>query len=214
MIRNLIWDFDGMLFNSYPHMIEAMRRALADFDVETTCEALFAPMKLSVGEACRVFLPQTARDADMNRRLNERYQFWEAPEYPPKAEPFPGVPALLRAVCADGRRNFVYSHRGVTLYQYLDEHALRDCFSGFVTEDMRFPHKPAPDAILYLLKTYGLDPDETMMLGDREIDVQSGRNAGVHSCLFDEFGNLPPSAAESRIHTHDELYDLLSIPRL
>lgn len=214
MIRNLIWDFDGMLFNTYPHMIEAMRLALADFGVQTTCEQLFAPMKLSVGEACSTFLPQTVQDENLRRRLHERYNFWELPENPPKAGPFPDVPALLRAICADGRQNFVYSHRGVTLYQYLDENGLRDCFSGFVTEDMQFPHKPAPDAILYLIRTYALDPAETMMLGDREIDVQSGRNAGVHSCLFDEFGDLPPSEAEYRVRTHDELYELLSIPRL
>lgn len=213
MIRNLIWDFDGMLFDSYPHMIEAMRRALADFGVETTCEALFGPMKQSVTVACRTFLPETAADSGLNRRLFDRYQFWEAPENPPEVRPFPGVPELLRAVCADGRKNLVYSHRGLTLYHYLDKYDLRGCFSGFVTEDMHFPHKPAPDAILYLIRTCGLDPAETMMLGDREIDVQSGHNAGILGCLFDEFGILPPSEADFRIRTHDELYALLNLPR-
>ena len=214
MIRSLIWDFDGMLFDSYPHMIEAMRRALADFGVTTDCGALFAPMKQSVSTACRTFLPETAVDGDLNRRLFERYQLYEAPENPPEVRPYPGVPELLRAVCADGRRNLVYSHRGETLYRYLDRYGLRDCFSGFVTEDMHFPHKPAPDAILCLIDSCGLDPAETMMLGDREIDVQSGHNAGVLGCLFDEFGMLPESVADFRIRRHDELYDLLGLPRL
>ena len=214
MIRNLIWDFDGMLFDTYPHMTEAMRRALADFGAQADYEAIFRPIKLSVREACVAILPQTETDEGLYRQVMERYQFWEAPGNPPHAGPYPGVPALLRAVCACGRRNLVYSHRGLTLYDYLDENGLRDCFSGFVTEDMHFPHKPAPDAILYLLRNGGLEPEETLMLGDRAIDVESGRNAGVHTCLFDEFGSLPPAGEDFRIHTQDELYELLEIPRL
>ena len=44
---------------------------------------------------------------------------------------------------------------------------------------MNFPSKPAPDAVEWICGTYGLDKGETMMIGDREIDVLSGKNAGA-----------------------------------
>ena len=30
LFSSLIWDFDGTLFNTYPHMIRSMRRGLAE----------------------------------------------------------------------------------------------------------------------------------------------------------------------------------------
>ena len=47
-----------------------------------------------------------------------------------------------------------------------------------------FPGKPAPDAVLYLLEKHGLDPAETIMIGDRDLDGQSGINAGATGCLL------------------------------
>lgn len=214
MIRNYIWDFDGMLFDSYPHMIEAMRLALLDFGVSATSEEIFAPIKLSVGTSMAQFLPAVKEDPDLRKQLFARYVFHEdPPENLPHAQPFPGVPEFLRAVVAAGGRNFVYSHRNDTLFDYLDQYGIRDCFVDFVVSTDGFPSKPAPDAINHLVTKHGLLPDETVMLGDREIDVLCGKNAGVHSCLFDEFGTLPPSQAEFRVHNHDELYDVFGIAR-
>ena len=41
--------------------------------------------------------------------------------------------------------------------------------------------KPAPDAVLYLMKAYNMDPETTVMVGDRECDLGSGRNAGIRT---------------------------------
>ena len=30
MYRSILWDFDGMLFNSYPHMARAMQLAMRE----------------------------------------------------------------------------------------------------------------------------------------------------------------------------------------
>ena len=57
-------------------------------------------------------------------------------------------------------------------------------FDDFVTAEHNFPHKPAPDAILYLIKKHNMNLNETIMIGDREIDVLSGKNAGIQACLF------------------------------
>jgi len=33
---------------------------------------------------------------------------------------------------------------------------------------------------------FALNPEETLMVGDREIDILSGKNAGVYTCLYME----------------------------
>ena len=50
---------------------------------------------------------------------------------------------------------------------------------------MNFPRKPAPDALLYLMEKNHMNPAETLMVGDRDIDIDAGHNAGTAGCLYD-----------------------------
>jgi|SRR5579875_981911 len=42
--------------------------------------------------------------------------------------------------------------------------------------------KPDPAGVFQLMDETGIPPDRTMMIGDSDIDVQTGRNAGVWTC--------------------------------
>ena len=91
----------------------------------------------------------------------------------------------------------------------VDRFALRKYFTGFVTRENGFPMKPAPDAIRYLLDEFQLDPAETIMIGDREIDILSGKNAGIHTCLFTD-GN-PGAAASEAEYTAGNMAELYAL---
>jgi len=41
--------------------------------------------------------------------------------------------------------------------------------------------KPAPDALLLLLRRWGVDPREAVFIGDHDLDVHAGRAAGTHA---------------------------------
>ncbi len=41
--------------------------------------------------------------------------------------------------------------------------------------------KPSPKFILEMIATYQLDPAQCIMVGDRESDVEAGRNAGIRT---------------------------------
>jgi phosphoglycolate phosphatase-like HAD superfamily hydrolase len=59
------------------------------------------------------------------------------------------------------------------------------------------------------LEKHGIDPKACAMVGDREIDVASGIAAGTDGILFDEFRNLPETAAQHRVYTVAQLRALL-----
>lgn len=61
-------------------------------------------------------------------------------------------------------------------------------FSGGVTSEDGFPSKPAPDALLHLLEKHQLDPARCLMIGDRNIDMESALNAGIAGAVFDPDG--------------------------
>ena len=51
LYHNLIWDFDGTLFDSYPHVTEAYYKALLDFGREVDREEILKHLKVSFTNA-------------------------------------------------------------------------------------------------------------------------------------------------------------------
>ena len=183
---NYIWDFDGTIFDSYPHTVrclwdeltaEGLADSLSREDVERHILVSFNDMKRFTGisdEAYERFLERT-------HRIGEE-------EIEPKAVPFPDAEAVLSAIVKNGGRNYLYTHRNATARWYLDAYGLTPYFADLVTAEEGFPSKPAPDAVLALIARNSLDPADCVMVGDREIDGMSGKNAGIAGALV----NYPP----------------------
>lgn len=50
-IKHIIWDFDGTLFDTYPGMVYAFKKALEDSGIEAEAEEIHEKMKVSVSNA-------------------------------------------------------------------------------------------------------------------------------------------------------------------
>ena len=185
--RHFFWDFDGTLFDSYPHTLRCCwdvmtENGLADgWDKESVLRWLlvtFGAMKREVG------MPDDAYADFLERahRMGEQ-------EIEPRVVPFPDARDVLSAVVKNGGRNYLYTHRNNTALLYLESFGFTDLFADVVTAEEGFPSKPAPDAVLALIARNGLDPADCVMIGDREIDGMSGKNAGIAGALV----NYPPA---------------------
>ncbi|HSX45889.1 MAG TPA: HAD family hydrolase [Candidatus Saccharimonadia bacterium] len=58
--------------------------------------------------------------------------------------------------------------------------------------------KPKPKLLLDAAKEFGIDLAESWMLGDRETDVQTGKNAGTKTILVETGGPVDVSEADYR----------------
>lgn len=94
--------------------------------------------------------------------------------------PYPEIPALLTALAGRGIKLGVLSnkpHPRVT-------NSVPQFFPGIpffrlqgATPD--FPLKPDPAAVLAMTAAEGLRPEETIYLGDSDVDMRTARNAGM-----------------------------------
>ena len=57
-------------------------------------------------------------------------------------------------------------------------------FREILTSQSGFARKPAPDAIVYLMDKYRLEREHTYYVGDRSLDMQCAKNAGISGILF------------------------------
>ena len=205
---NLIWDFDGMLFNTYPRMTVAFQKALIEYGIHAPYDEVLSRIKIRVGGAAALYAQVHGLD---KQAIFNRYQVHEHAMPDDTIIPYEGMCQLLRDARNAGCRHFLYTHRDHTALSALRRHGLYELFSGFVTESDGFPAKPAPDALLSILSRHGLDRSASLMLGDRSIDIQAARNAGLCGCLFDPDHFYDDFENEMRTHSVKELRMLLEI---
>lgn len=62
---------------------------------------------------------------------------------------------------------------------------LNNYFSIILGRNTGVPLKPAPDALLNICAVSGIPPEQTLMVGDTELDIQCGKNAGSLTCAVD-----------------------------
>ncbi len=176
MIKNYIWDFDGMLFDSYRHITACFVKAMSEFGVTVDYDESKSLFEISY-KTC--FEHYGCTD-----EMIERFDSYESDyHFEPVVSPFKNTVFTLNKIVKNGGKNFLYTHRDHTALYYLAKYNVINLFDGFVTSLNNFPSKPSPDALNYIAETFNLNKKECLMIGDREIDVGSGYNAGMYSCL-------------------------------
>ncbi len=190
MYQHILWDFDGMLFDTYPVMAAVFERMLRESGIVEPPEDIESYMRVSMTVALRHYGEKHALDAAFLEEYKQRRQEAEKQA----CHPFPGVDALLRHICESGRANYLYTHRSESTFDLLQRHGLTVCFTDFITSAQSFARKPSPDAIRYLMEKHRMHQDTAVMIGDRELDILAARNAGIHSIFFGPHGECCATA--------------------
>ena len=191
---NIIWDFDGTLFNTYPAMCRDLQAVMEGLGVHASLEDLrprFTTSRETVLAWCGEQAGMTAQEVD------QIYRDWVTEHGQPEAYPFPHVRSILERFQAAGGRNFVFTHRSGSVHDYLAGEGLTQYFTDVVSAGTTYAKKPDPAGNNYLITTHGLDRNRTLAVGDRELDVLAAKNAGIDACLVDPA--LPETAADWRI---------------
>lgn len=183
--QQLFWDFDGTLVDTYPGMVAAFTTALTQTGVnafEIDQPAIYQAMRQhSMGTALRQFSAEYGVSQD---RLTNLYQRQAAPKLA-TAPAFAGSAAILQTVTMHGGRNFLLTHRDQRAIDRLKDLGLWGEFSGAVTASDDYPRKPDPTSLNALCQEYGVLPQDALMVGDRNLDIQAAHRAGMAGALFD-----------------------------
>jgi pyrophosphatase PpaX len=93
---------------------------------------------------------------------------------------FPGIPKVLAELAGRGLRLAVVSSRRlVPLTWGLDACGLRGHFQTVVGLDCVAQPKPDPEGLLLAARRLGVSTTRAVYIGDRDVDVDAGRHAGM-----------------------------------
>lgn len=180
-------------------IVQGYMLALKDYGIESSKEEIYRLLKEYSSAAIAKKFQVDFTELSDNAKLHE-----EKSTYLPKS--FSGAKKVLQAVVRKQKRNIILTHRKQDSTQLLlEKEQLDDLISEIVGPENEFPRKPDPTALQYLLDKYSLDPKKTVMIGDRALDVDAGKNAGVHTLFFDNENLLHNIQADHRVTTMQEI---------
>jgi phosphoglycolate phosphatase-like HAD superfamily hydrolase len=204
-ILYLVWDADGTLFDSYPAIVQALLDAMKTFGVEPD----FAWLNMQARQSLGITYTMLAQRYHLDEQyiLTQYRQAWL--QIPLETQPvFPFVKDVCRYILDKGGQNFILTHRRrISLERLTQFYAMQAYFTASVTKDDGYPDKPDPQGLKSIITQYGLPPSQVMMIGDREIDVQAGKNASVYSCLYGT--NTLQEPADYHFTNYADMLDLL-----
>ncbi|MBM3482617.1 MAG: HAD-IA family hydrolase [Alphaproteobacteria bacterium] len=217
MIRLVLFDCDGTLVDSQHLISAAMAETFRAVDLEAPpIAAVRRVVGLSLEEAITRLLPEARRDEApiLSVRYKENYFRLKSDPEVPQDELFDGARETLHAL---HRANFLLgvatgkSRRG--LRATLERHGLAGLFVTLQTADDA-PGKPDPTMALQAMTEAGVEPGETVVIGDTVFDIMMARHAGADALgvswgyhdphelaqagaigLLERFHELPPRLA-------------------
>jgi HAD superfamily hydrolase (TIGR01509 family) len=200
-IRGIVFDCDGVLFESRKANLAYYNTVLAHFDEPPVEEADHANAHLCHTAASTQVLLHLLGEKRAPQALSIAAQL-DYRQFVPYMEPEPGMREALAAL-AELYPLAIATNRGYSMPGILEHFGLTGYFSIVVTsQDVNRP-KPAPDMLFEVAKRMQLAPHELLFVGDSELDKAAANSAGMPFAAYR--GNLQ---AELRLEHHGELVSL------
>ena len=203
----VIWDLDGTLFDSYRVIVDSIYQTFTEFGISCDKEEIHRhSMCFSINSLFAEYAQLYRMDVQL---LNQRYSQISGGKYMDITVMKHGR-EVLKGLSDRGAEHYVYTHRGKTTIPVLNNLQLTEFFREIVTSQNALKLKPNPEGIQYLMEKYNLDSAHTYYVGDRSLDMECAKNAGIPGILFMPDGAFDVSGAETyRIKDLLEILDIL-----
>jgi phosphoglycolate phosphatase len=196
-LRLVVFDLDGTLIDSRRDLADSANAMLAAYGAASLGEDQVASM---VGSGAPTLVKRVMTAAGIDEPLEEalpRFLAAYDERLTHHTRPYDGIPDLLDELQSCRTAMAVLTNKPLDqTMRILDAFGLAKHFQWTVGGDGPWPRKPAPDGMRFLMTQASATPDETVLVGDSTIDLETSRNAGVLICLARYgfgFADLPAS---------------------
>lgn len=178
----IIFDLDGTLIDTQEDIGNACNHALAACGFPTRgMDEYNMLVGRGIDNLFRAAMPAEAVSDDMVKKMRSIFVPYYKEHICDRTRPYEGIVELMHEIKARGLRAAVASNKFQEGTEYLVRH-----FFGFMDfaiilgQREGYPIKPSPMIVEESMKAAGIsDKPAVLYVGDSDVDMETGRNAGV-----------------------------------
>ena len=187
MPKFVIFDLDGTLLDTLDDLHASVNATLTKFGyAERTREEVRA----FVGNGIVMLMRRAVgEETPLLEEIVAEFKHHYGAHCAEKTKPYAGILELLSELKSRGIGTAVVSNKADFAVKLLAEEYFSNLLLSAVGEDEEkgIRKKPAPDSLLAVMRELGAAPEETVYVGDSEVDIQTAQNAGV-ACISVTWG--------------------------
>ena len=175
----IVFDCDGTLLDTLTDLRNAVNYVLRAHDLpERSVPEVKAALGNGVAHLMRQSLPDSISEAEFNTYLDE-FKAYYGEHLQDYTAPYPGMLNVLDTLRAKGYKLAIVSNKIQEGITPLNKEYFGDRLPVAIGERPGLQRKPAPDMVLQALKELGSTQDESIYIGDSEVDVATAKNSGL-----------------------------------
>ena len=214
MIKLIIFDFDGTLGDTRRNIVTTMQMTIAELGLSgRTDDECTSKIGLPLDGCFEALYPEEAKETIQHCTDTYRRIFLEN-LLTMKPQVFPKVKETLRVLTEQGYTLTIASSRWhKSLSELTHDLEIADYISYLVGADDVRNAKPNPEPVLKTLIATGFEASQALVVGDMNVDILMGLNAGAKTCGV-TYGNgtrreLEEAGADYIIDSIDELTEII-----
>ncbi len=213
MINTIIFDLDGTLLNTLEGLKNSTNFALKKFNSpEITLEQTRSFVGNGVRKLIERAIPNGEQNPDFEKCLNTFKEHYSKTMYQ-KTVAYDGIEDMLTELKKRGVKTGVVSNKFDTAVKELCKNYFDGLIIVAIGESPNVRKKPAPDSVLKAMKILGAKPENTLYVGDSDVDIQTAKNSNLKSVGvtwgFRDRELLEKEGADFIINTPCELLELI-----
>ena len=213
--RYAIFDLDGTLLDTLDDLTDSMNYMLGkhNFPLRTRNE-----VRNFVGNGVRKLVERAipteykADDEFIDKFYNDFSLYYNS-HSDVKTSPYPGTLDMLDKLLENGFDIAIVSNKIDSAVKSLSAKFFGERIKSAIGEKPSIRHKPEPDMVFMAMEEMGADKENSIYIGDSEVDIQTAKNAGI-PCIsvlwgFKDRKFLEDSGATVIVESMEELGERL-----
>lgn len=179
MYKNYIFDLDGTLLNTLADLASSTNYALRQYGMpEHSVDDVRRFVGNGVGKLIERAIPEGLANPqyeDVLATFRKHYMLHSLDT----TAPYPGIESLLHSLRSHGCNVAVVSNKFYNATVELCRHFFADTVEVAIGERENIRRKPAPDTVFEAMRQLGVSGEDTVYVGDSDVDVATARNSGI-----------------------------------
>lgn len=187
MIKAVIFDLDGTLLNTLEDLKDSTNFALCKFNFP---EKTLEDIRCFVGNGVKKLIERAIPDGLDNKNFDECLEIFKQ-NYKEnmynKTAPYNGIKKILSILKENGLKTAVVSNKFDAAVKELCKNYFDGLIDAAIGQSENIPQKPAPDSVFKAMELLHVTPENTVYVGDSEVDCQTAKNANL-ACVGVSWG--------------------------